>query len=570
MFFRMFIVALSVDLVCTGFIVAEGSKEKISGDDEALEKQVDQIFAQWDRADSPGCALTIIRQGKVIYERGYGTADLGSGTPIAPTTAFDIGSMSKQFTAACVVLLAESGKLSLDDDIRKYLPRFRDYGHTITIRHLLYHTSGIRDYPWLMALARTEFSDADEQKRQEIFELLTRQRQLYFAPGEDHYYSNSNYFLLGLIVERVSGTSLGEFAARQMFEPLGMKHTLVRQDQAQAIENRAIGYVQNAKGEFQRKGDRIVFGAGGVYSTTKDLFLWDQNFRENRIGEPKFNATMLTRGKLNNGRAIKYACGLEYGEYKGLQTVGFMGYMESFATYMVRFPKQEFSIICLANLGSVRPNRLALKVADLYLAGQFSAEEQPSSPKSFAHAAVAIESRLYDVYVGDYRSDFGLLMTFSREAGQFLMQAGKQPKVELIPQSERDFFIKGADVRITFRVGENGRATGITLNQGGNKMMAQRVASQPALPLEQLQEFVGDYFNDELQVTYTVALEGAEVSVKAPRDFVSKMRHIKGDEFSMSRGYMIFHRNDRGDVNGFLLDIKTERLSFQFIKKAAP
>ena len=150
MFFTMFIVALSVDLVCAGSIVAEGSKQRTSSNDGALEKQVDQIFAQWDKADSPGCALTIIRQGKVFYQRGYGTADLDSGTPITPATAFDIGSMSKQFTAACVVLLAESGKLSLDDDIRKSLPEFRDYGHTITIRHLLHHTSGIRDYPWLV------------------------------------------------------------------------------------------------------------------------------------------------------------------------------------------------------------------------------------------------------------------------------------------------------------------------------------------------------------------------------------------------------------------------------------
>ena len=224
-----------------------------------------------------------------------------------------------------------------------------------------------------------------------------------------------------------------------------------------------------------------MFGAGGVYSTVKDLFLWDQNFRENRIGGPKFTATMLARGKLNNGKPIKYACGLEFGEYKGLQTVGFMGYTEAFATYMVRFPKQEFSIICLANLGSVRPDRLALRVADLYLADQFSAEEQPSSPKPSAHVAVAIDPRLYDAYVGDYRFDFGLLMTFSREGGRFLMQAGKQPKVELLPQSERDFFIKGADVQITFRVDENGRATGIMLNQGGNKMMAKRVASQTSL-----------------------------------------------------------------------------------------
>ena len=415
MLLRTLIVAASVGLTCAGPIAAEGPKPRTSSDDRTLERQVDQIFAQWDRRESPGCALTVIKQGMVVYERGYGVENLDSGTPITPTTVFDIGSMSKQFTAACVVLLAESGKLSLDDDVRKYLPEFRDYGHTITIRHLIHHTSGIRDYTWLKLFARAKFSDEEKQKRQDLLDLLTRQRGLYFAPGEGHYYSNSNYFLLGLIVERVSGISLGEFAARQIFEPLGMRHTLVQQDRAQAIENRAAGYVQNVNGEFQRKPDGIVFGAGSVNSTVKDLFLWDQNFSENRIGGPQFNATMLTRGKLNNGKTIKYACGLEFGEYKGLQTVGFMGYTEAFATYMVRFPKQEFSVICLANLGSMRPNDLAMKVADIYLADHIEVVKAPTRPEPVQQVAVSLNPSVYDAYVGDYRFDFGLLMTFSKE-----------------------------------------------------------------------------------------------------------------------------------------------------------
>ena len=310
-------------------------------------------------------------------------------------------------------------------------------------------------------------------------------------------------------------------------------------------------------------------GAGGVNSTVEDLFLWDQNFYENKIGEPNFNNTMQTCGKLNNGDTIKYAFGLEVGEYRGLKTVGFLGYTEGFITYMVRFPEQKFTVICLANLGNMHPNELSMNVADLYLIDQLKPiKSNEPNPETVKRTEITLDPTIYDVYAGAYRFDFGLLMNITKENNRLMMQAGKQPKFELFPESETDFFLKVVDAQITFNKGENVNVTGITLHQMGQNMMAKRVGLDEAMPLEKLAEFAGDYYNDELQVTYTVILDKAQLLVRVPRALDDPLQHIDGDKFSMSRGDMIFLRDDQGKIIGFTLDVNTERLSFKFTKNS--
>jgi CubicO group peptidase (beta-lactamase class C family) len=250
--------------------------------DEIPEEQVDQIFAQWNKPDTPGCALAVIQDGKIIYKRGYGMAKLDSKVTITSATVFDIGSMSKQFTAAGIILLAESREISLDDDIRKYFPGLPDYGNIITIRHLIHHTSGIRDYTWLMLLARMSFENTGEDRSQKILDLIARQQHLYFNPGDDSYYSNSNYLLLGAIIQRVTEMSLGEYLKKHIFEPLGMKNTFVYGGRMELPEERAHGHIHDVTSGYRVKPDIIMSGAGGVNSTVEDLFLWNQIFCDNR------------------------------------------------------------------------------------------------------------------------------------------------------------------------------------------------------------------------------------------------------------------------------------------------
>lgn len=290
-----------------------------------LEAGVDNIFAEQDKPDSPGCAVAVIQDGKIIYKQGYGIANLDYNIPITPQTVFDIGSTSKQFTAACIALLVEEGKVSLNNNIRTYIPEIPEYQRPITISHLLHHTSGIRDYLELMNLAGMDWHNVYSD--QDIIDLLARQIKLNFLPGEEYLYSNSGYILLAVIVKRVTGMSTGEYATKNIFKPLGMKNTFIYEDSTRIVKNRAIGYSKDEKNRFHidHLFNFVLAGDGQIYTTVEDLFLLDKNFYNPKIGGENFRSLLLTRGWLNNGKEIDYAFGLFHGKYKGLKTVSHPG-----------------------------------------------------------------------------------------------------------------------------------------------------------------------------------------------------------------------------------------------------
>ncbi|MFQ5705213.1 MAG: serine hydrolase domain-containing protein [Gemmatimonadales bacterium] len=333
--------------------------------------KVDAVFAEWDKPTSPGCAVGVVRDGSIIYEHGYGMADLENSVRISPETVFYMGSVSKQFTAASVALLALEGRLSLEDDVRKYVPELPQYDAPITINQLIHHMSGVRDYYALMSLAGVSWEDATPQ---ETLDIIARQEHLNFRPGDQYLYSNSGYVLLALIVKRVSGRSLREFAQQQIFGPLGMSHSSFHDDYRIPVDNRAYSYGQDDKDGFKLtflpKFDLV--GAGGVLSTIADLARWDQNFYEPTVGGKDFVDVILTRGILNNGDTLSYAFGNNIGEYKGLRTVSHGGSLMGFRTALLRFPDQRFSVIVLCNLGNINPSGLALQVADIYLSDRFA------------------------------------------------------------------------------------------------------------------------------------------------------------------------------------------------------
>ena len=338
--------------------------------DEVADR-VDKVFADYNKVDSPGCALGVIRDGKLIYKKGYGQANLEHGIPISSQSVFRIGSVSKQFAAAAMALLAEQGKISLDDDIRKHLPEIPDYGNPITIRRLIHHTSGLRDYLTLMSLAGR--SDDDFYTDDDVVEMLARQKELNFDPGSEWLYSNSGYFLLSQIVKRAAGQSLGEYAAENIFQPLGMRNTHFHDDHTHIVQNRAAGYSPRDDGGFRINMTTLgMVGDGGVYTTIEDLLLWDRNFYENKLGRngQALIGLLETPGKLNDGKALDYAFGLRVAEYRGLKTVGHGGSFVGFRAATLRFPEQKFSIAVLCNLSRTNPSRLARQVADVFLTGK--------------------------------------------------------------------------------------------------------------------------------------------------------------------------------------------------------
>lgn len=334
--------------------------------------RVDLVFAEWDNDDSPGCAVGVIGDGEFLYKRGYGMADLETGTPIATDGVFYMASVSKQFVAASLALLALDGAISMDDDVRRYIPELPDYGHTITLRHLVTHTSGIRDYLELMGMAGMPFGDV--YVPQQILQLIVNQEALNFVPGERYSYSNSAYFLIPLIIERVTGKTFRDFANERIFTPLEMTSTGFHDDHTRPVPNRVFSYGTNDEDEIVRtfldNFDQV--GSGGLLSTVDDMIKWDRNFYDPVVGGNALIEMTTTRGIFNSGDTSNYAFGLQIQEYKGERTVSHTGSMMGFKTAILRFPEQRFTVVALCNLGEIVPMNLSYDIANIYLGDTFS------------------------------------------------------------------------------------------------------------------------------------------------------------------------------------------------------
>jgi len=356
-----------------------------TGQDADLHAKVDALFAPWTRSDMPGCALSVTRDGQVVYENGYGMADLEQGTAIQPSTVFNIASLSKQFTTTAIALLEQDGKLSLDDDIHKYVPEVPDYGHTITLRQLANHTSGLRDYPELLALGGWNWVDEVVESR--ILDVIARQKRLNFNPGQQYLYNNSGYLLLTMTLQRITGQSLGDFARERIFQPLGMLHTRFYDDRTMIMKQRAIGYQNREDGSLGTwRPTYEIVGDGGVLTTVQDLALWERNFLQPRLGrDPQaLLATLLRQGVLNDGKRIDYALGLIRSSYRGLQTVSHSGGIPGYGTNMLRFPAQRLAVFVLCNQGGAPATQLTQAVADLYLDGQLTEGDPTPAPQRAA------------------------------------------------------------------------------------------------------------------------------------------------------------------------------------------
>jgi CubicO group peptidase (beta-lactamase class C family) len=428
--------------------------------------KVDKIFAQLDLPNSPGCALGVIKDGKFVYRRGYGMASLEYDIPLSSESVFYIGSTSKQFVSASILLAAEQGHLSLDDDIRMHVPEIPDYGKTITIRHLIHHTSGLRDYLTLWSLAGENIEDI--HSADDALQMIARQNALNFGPGDEYLYSNSGYLLLSVIVERATGKSLREFSEENIFEPLGMEHTHFHDDHTHPIKNRAIGHFRSSDGSIALNMSNFSqVGSGGLYTSVDDLLLWDRNFYDNQLGEGGLIERMLVRGVLNDGDTLSYAAALQVGEYKGLRTVAHGGALGGYRAQLLRFPDQRFSVICLCNVAPTNPTGFARQVAEIYLSDQLQDREAPTEAAA-AEPVAAVESfkpdgaRLAE-YAGEYYSEeLDVTWRFFVEDDSLCMAEG--PDTPFAP-TVKDGFRRGGLV-LSFIRGDGGQVVAVKVDAG--------------------------------------------------------------------------------------------------------
>jgi CubicO group peptidase (beta-lactamase class C family) len=438
---------------------------------DSIVRRIDAVFARYP-ADAPGCALGVFQNGRISLAKGYGLANVEYGVPITPQTPFIMGSVSKQFTAATIALLVEQGRISLDDDVRKYVSELPDYGKRVTIDNLVHHTSGIRDFWALYEAAGTRLDDG--YTVDDILTLAARQKHLNFDPGAEYNYSNTGYVLLGVIVQRVTGKSLRQFAAEQIFAPLGMSVSHFHDDHNQPVRGRAFAYSPAAGGGWRiNVWNNDIVGQGGLMTTVEELQKWDENFYTGTVGGSRFLARQLERGKLNNGTTLTYAFGLEVTSYRGLPTVEHSGSTGGYRTDITRFPTLHTSIVTMCNVSNADAVTLAHRVADAVVGGGFPQPVPVAAARASAQQAgssVTLADAERSSLAGRYYSD-ELSATYDLGVadGVLVLRRGRAAPDTLRAVDHQTFRAGGITLHFaaagvnrasTFTV-DNGRARGI-------------------------------------------------------------------------------------------------------------
>jgi CubicO group peptidase (beta-lactamase class C family) len=566
---RRFNLAVLFLLILCGRSTAQTQPQPLPSNVKA---QVDKVFEKWDKSDSPGCALGVYRDGQIIYKHGYGMANLNDDVAITPATVFHVASMSKQFTAASIVLLAQQGKLSLNDDVRKYIPELPDFGERITIRHLVHHTSGLRDQWSLLGLAGWRYS-LDLITDDDVMSVMTRQKDLNFKPGEKHVYCNTGYTLIGLIVKRVSGVSLREFTAKNIFEPLGMTHTHFRDDHAEIVKHNALGYAQEDKNKPFRLSvtNFDTVGATSLHTTVEDLQLWDENFYDPRVGGPAFLQQMLERGKLNNGEQLDYAFGLVVGKYKGLPTVDHAGGDAGYRADMTRFPEQHFSAAVLCNAADTNPSALVRQVADILLAKDLKTPESTPAKETAKSSGAPLSAEQMAALAGIYwnREDDDFHRVLVKD-GNLQINVGDDEFHTLKPAGETSFHVAevpwGDQVEIRFLPASSEKPRRLEQSFGGEKPDIFESATAFTPSGRELSEYVGAYVSEEIDPVYRIVLQDGNLSLTRLKNKAETLRPAVRDVFTGDIGTLRFARDSRQRISGLVLNAGRIR-NFRFEKR---
>jgi CubicO group peptidase (beta-lactamase class C family) len=567
-------VAFASFIARPGFWKGQKAAQTNQSPAEWVTARVDKLFAEWNRSDSPGCGLGVSRNGVPVYEHGYGMASLELGVAVTPASVFPAASISKQFTAMSILLLAGRGQLSLDDEVRKYIPEWADHRSRITIRHLLTHTSGLGDAFMLQGLAPPREDGGDPNDA--ILKILARARGLNFTPGTKFEYNNGGYNLLGNIVKRVSGQSLQVFADANIFKPLGMTHTHFHDDPRMIVPNRVSGYHRDGTGLHVASENGGIVGNAGLQTTVGDLLLWEQNFGDVRVGDRALVTAMQTPAIPTGwSDGSSYGYGLEIAQYRGLRTIGHAGGDRGIASYVVRYPDQGFSVALLCNLDNIGENGnatgLTQRVADIYLSEAFTTP--PRSSATATPASVTLSAGQLASKVGLYRDPAteSVGRIFLRDGKLMGSQGvGEGESVELTPVSENRFVVSGTPIVAEFVPAAPGRPQELRVTGAGpNSWVSQQVTNSFAPSSAELRAFAAEYTSADVEGRYTLAARDSGLVIQIPGRTDIVLQPIFPDGFAGAIvGVVKFSRDGGGAVTGFTANSRSARgLRFDRVKR---
>ena len=519
---------------------------------------VDQMFAVLDGDRSPGAAVGVIRRGEVVFAEAYGMASLTHNVPFTTGTPTNVASTSKQFTAYAVALLAERGELSLDDDVRDYLPELPDLGETVTLRHLLTHTSGYREYLDVLAMAGLDI-ESDRIDRDDVVGVVVRQPELQNAPGAQWTYNNTGYGLLALVVERVTGVPFQDWVRAEVFRPNGMDQTVVRTDPYQIVPGRAEGYVPAADGGWREAADLGgAMGDGFVYTTARDLLRWMDTYRT--LGNEGPRRAMTTEFVTTPGDSTGYGLGLFLGEHRGLRVLEHGGADAAHRAGFVYYPEIESGVVVLTNSPTVPAS--ARDVAEVFFADAFEPDEPsiadappPRETDAGAFDPATFDPATFDAFAGRYELDDspGYVVTLRRDGDRYLVQVLDGPESEVFPAGPTQFSTRSGSLEVAFEPPSGGVAEALTVRQGRRELPGFRIPTEPEPVV--LGDYAGRYYSNELQTLYTARVDDGDLVLTHARiNEPIRLRHSAGGRFLGEYPLVgvAFERGTDGGVSGFV------------------
>ncbi len=526
---------------------------------DSTKRKIDGLFSAYNTT-TPGCAIAITQAGQVSFKHAYGMSNLEYNIPVTTESIFHIASESKKYTAFCLLLLQQQGKLSIDDVIRKYLPYVPDFGKKITIRHLINQTSGLRDQWQLLTNAGWQMDDVITQDH--IVRLVSRQKQLNFMPGDDYMYSNTGYTLLAEIVKQVSGLALRDYADRYVFQPLGMSHTHFHDNYLELVKDRTYSYAPDGNGGFQHEVlNYSTVGATSLLTTVEDETKWMLNYKRAAVGGKELIEMMFEKTRLNDGREIAYAFGLIVNEYKGYKRIGHSGSDAGFRSYTCWFPEEDLGITLFSNHGSVNPVALAMKVADLILPVRKGAE---------GNKIPLMDSALMNRLTGNYISELGDHIRLKRDKDNLQMFYGHQQAGTLIS------LVSAGNNRYTL---PSGSAMVVKATHGSDSI--QEFTIEGAIErtrfvrrikadynLTTLKQLTGEFYNDETESYYSIVLRDNQLRLRHRKFSEVPVIPVAKDQFSTGHWWMSnikFLRDKWGRVTGF--EVNCDRIMHMLYRK---
>lgn len=498
---------------------------------------VEKILAPLRDPNAPGCAIGVMQNGRFLYETAFGLADLDTHAPLSPATAFNVASMSKQFTAAALFFLVEDGKVHLSDSVRRFVPELPGYADAVTIADLLHHTSGVRDFGPLLEIAGRAEESLDVAGS---LKLLARQTALNFAPGSDYEYTNSDYLLLGAIIERVTGMTLAAYAEERLFAPLRMTNTQFY-SQAQKLRGRALGYVERGARYHRISQPLLLSGAGGLFTSIDDLLHWDANFDNPVVGGATFLNFMFARGRLRSGEPLPYAAGLILGRYSGLEAISHPGSLPGYNSEMIRFPGQHLTVACLCNRADEEGALLARQIADVYL-------EDKLRPLRGA-ANIAYPASGFPELDGVWESPQGwILRAWSSTDGLWIELPDGEFK--LYPLNQRQLF---ADTGINRLVLTKFSRDAIALAWDRFPRTVYRRLEGASPDAVDPAPYTGDYVSGDADARYRIFLEAGRLWIAGAAASNVAVNPVGADRFLAGQWTLHFKRDAGGRVLGLQL-----------------